>query len=103
MKVINDCLVLNKEETDGIIPILESDLEFNCMVLAAHLQKAKEFTPEMINQVRGYLRTLIPFFTEYFHNTEKFDDVEYKQMKSLSIDEVAVYIAQKKMQKGGQK
>lgn len=95
MKVINNCFVLNKEEAGKIIPILVDELVFNCMVLSAHLKKAKEFKPEMIERVRQRIETLKPFFADYMSNTGEIDDSVCKHVKNMSTEMFADFMCER--------
>lgn len=104
MKVINNCFVLNKEEADKIIPILVDELEFNCMVLSAHLKKVREFKPEMIERARQRIEALKPFFADYMSNTGGIDDRECKQVKNMSAEIFANFMYERwAAKKAGQK
>ena len=104
MKFINDCLVLNKEDTDKIIPILVHELEFNCIIFEGHRRKIRELNPASVTQARNRIETLMPFFAEYMSNTGAIDDHECKQIKNMSIEMFAEYMYERyKSQKEGLK
>lgn len=102
MKIINDCLILNKEEADKIIPILLSEYEFNAMIVSAHNRKAKEFNPKTIEHARKRLEDLHPFICDWMNCEGTFTDGDCRTMKNMPIDEVAEYIAERTMRNNKQ-